>query len=403
VVLPLGATPPVGYLVTVTLIAVGTACALVPPRRPAKLGRIAFFFSTGLNEIPFLVFGGLLAATVLAFAEGDIDSAPASAAVGLAGLTSIGLLLVVPRRALRTRAAVERALEDELGAGQHGGELPSRPAARWPLARIVAAPWLVRRAGAKRFPDIPYGEAGRRQLLDVYRHRSLPSPAPTLVYFHGGGYFSGAKNREARPLLYRLASQGWTCISANYRLRPEVTYPDHLIDAKRVIAWVREHGGEHGADPARVVVAGSSAGGHLAALLALTPDNPSLQPGFEPVDTSVSAAICLYGYLGNYYGQGPESSPRHYVRADAPPFFIAQGEMDTYSPRFVAIACDFAERLRSVSSNPVVYAELPGAQHGFDRFHSIRFEAVIDGIEAFVQSAGLQGADCQLPYTSLDR
>ncbi len=217
----------------------------------------------------------------------------------------------------------------------------------------------------------------------MYSHRSHPRGAPTLVYLHGGGYFSGRKEREGRPLIHRLASHGWVCVSANYRLRPAATFPDQLIDLKRVIAWVRKHGAEYGADPDLVFVAGSSAGGHMAALAALTPNDPMFQPGFEDADTSVIAAICLYAYLGNAYGHDMGSSPRAYVRTDAPPFFLAQGDRDTYSPRFVEIARGFVEELCSVSSNPVVYAELPGAQHAFDVVHSIRFEAVVDGIEAF--------------------
>lgn len=88
------------------------------------------------------------------------------------------------------------------------------------------------------------------------------------------------------------------CISANYRLRPAVTFPDHLIDVKKVIAWAREHARDYGADPSAVFVAGSSSGGQLAALAALTSNDPRYQPGFEHADTSVNAAICLHGYYG---------------------------------------------------------------------------------------------------------
>ena len=165
------------------------------------------------------------------------------------------------------------------------------------------------------------------------------------------------------------------CISANYRLRPAAAFSDQLIDVKRVIAWAREHSHEYGADPAVVFVAGSSAGGHLAALAALTPNDPVFQPGFEGADTSVAAAICLYGYYGSL------GADRAYVRTDAPPFFVAHGENDTLV--LVDDARFFVEQLRSASSNPVVYAELPGAQHTFDLFHSLRFEAVVDAIEAF--------------------
>jgi acetyl esterase/lipase len=176
--------------------------------------------------------------------------------------------------------------------------MASRLRRRLPWVRILFAPFLVRRRDVERAANISYGDAGASNLLDVYRHRSHPSGGPTLVYLHGGAFRSGRKNREARPLIYRLASQGWVCISANYRMSPKATFPDQLIDVKKVIAWVREHGPEYGADPAVVFVAGSSAGGHMAAFAALTPNDPAFQPGFGYADTSVTAAISLYGYYG---------------------------------------------------------------------------------------------------------
>jgi acetyl esterase/lipase len=218
-------------------------------------------------------------------------------------------------------------------------------------------------------------------LLDVYFHRSQPVGGPVLIHLHGGGYYAGRKNSQALPLIYRLASQGWVCISANYRLRPKAEHPDHLIDYKRVIAWARDHAGDYGADPAALFATGSSAGGHMAALAALTANDPRYQPGFEEADTAVSAVVSLGGYHGNYYGKGEESSPIAHARADAPPFFIVHGELDSMVP--VDSARAFAAKLGEVSANPVVYAELPGAQHAFDLFHSVRFEAVVNGIEAF--------------------
>jgi len=346
-------------------------------------------FRVGLvfNELPVLVGLWLLAATALAVGEGDVESAGGWVVVEVAVVAALGLV-VVDHRARVTRPVVERALAEGLGVGwrseidpEIAAGLGQRPSAArialWPF------PWFPRPRTVERIANVSYGDAGRRNLLDVYRHRSHPREAPVLIYFHGGGFSGGRKEREARPLIHRLARQGWLCISANYRLRPAATFPDHLIDAKRVIAWVRDHGGEYGADPDLVFVAGSSAGGDLAALAALTPNDPAFQPDFESANTSVTAAICLYGYFGSYYGLGAESSPGAHVRADAPPLFAAQGDRDTYSPRFVAIARGFIDELRDVSSNPVIYAELPGGQHAFDLFHSIRFEAVVDGIESF--------------------
>jgi acetyl esterase/lipase len=229
--------------------------------------------------------------------------------------------------------------------------------------------------------NIRYADEGRRNLLDLYRHRSRPPDAPVLIHLHGGAFRSGRKNRQALALIYRLASQGWVCISANYRLLPRATFPDQLVDLKRVLAWVREYGVEYGADPRAIFVSGSSAGAHLAALAALTPNDPAFQPGFADVDTSVSAAICLGGYYGSITAANAMSSPLAYLDSDAPPFFVAHGDLDTMV--VVTDARGFVDRLRSTSRSPVVYAELPGGHHAFDRFHSIRFEAVVDAIEGF--------------------
>jgi acetyl esterase/lipase len=129
-------------------------------------------------------------------------------------------------------------------------------------------------------------------------------------------------------------------------------------------------------------MSGSSAGAHLTALCAFTQNDRSFQPGFPERDTSLTAAICLNGYYGDYYESGGRpSSPFDYVRRDAPPFFVAHGDLDTEVP--VEQARSFSELLRKVSRNEVVSVELPGGQHAFDLFHSPRFEAVIDGIDAF--------------------
>lgn len=377
-------TVPIGYLIPVALVALGTFFALVPLRRPWALGGMSFYFGPFLNELPFIAFYWILLGTLLAISEGDIDSQGGWAVFGLAVLTTVGLVIVA-WRARGARPAVDLALSAGLGAGWRSSieaGMAARLRHRPPFARILFWPFPVRPRAVERVANIRYGDAGRRNLLDVYRHRSQPSGRPVLVHLHGGHFNSGRKSHEARPLLYRLASQGWVCISANYRLSPAARFPDHLIDVKKVIAWVREHGREYGADPTAVFVAGSSAGGHLAASAALTPNDPAFQPGFKGADTSVAAAISLYGYYGAAdEAAGVPSSPVAYIGSDVPPFFVAHGDQDTLAP--VEGAREFVERLRSTSSNPVVYAELPGAQHTFDLFHSLRFETLIDGIEAF--------------------
>src|SRR5690606_9365450 len=117
---------------------------------------------------------------------------------------------------------------------------------------------------------------------------------------------------------------------------------------------------------------------------AQTQNDPRLQPGFEDGDTSVSAVVGLYGWYGGYYGMGGADSPTGplgYDATQAPPFFIAHGELDTLAT--IEAARRLEQHLRAGSHNPVVFAELPGGHHGFDLFYSLRFEAVVDGIEAF--------------------
>ena len=231
-----------------------------------------------------------------------------------------------------------------------------------------------------------------------------------LVHVHGSAWSYSSKDRQGRPLMLHLASRGWVCVAPNYRLSPSATFPDHLVDVKRVLAWVREHAAEYDADPALIVVAGGSAGGHLAALAGLTQNDPEYQAGFEKADTSVAAVVSLYGaydlldrhrvrpdrFQIEFLQKGvlkcsPEESPDAWEKAspygrvnpDAPPFFVAHGRND--SLLFCEDAQFFVEALRAVSRQPVVYAELPGGQHAFDTFHSIRSMAVIDGVAGFLE------------------
>jgi acetyl esterase/lipase len=373
---------PIGYLFRTATVAWLTFFAVVgPPPKTASPSRLRNWFGFMINELPGIAFCWLLASTLLAWSEGDLASAAGRVGLAVAGVTALGLVLAAWWGA-RAGGAIERALAEGL---------PGRPAVgsgrRPPLAASLLAPFAVRRRDVERLADIAYGDAGGWNTLDVYRRRSQPSGCPTLVYLHGGGFRSGRKSREARLLLYRLAGRGWVCISANYRLSPAAQFPDHLVDAKKVIAWVREHGARYGADASTLVVAGSSAGGNLAATAALTPNDPRYQAGFEDADTSVTAAVCQYAYFGHYHGGDPgeASSPLAYVRADAPPFFVAHGDRDMLVP--AADAREFVRTLRAVSANPVVYAELPGGQHTFDLYRSIRFGYVVNGIEAFAEWA----------------
>ena len=346
---------PIGYLVTTTLMACCTALALAPPKpRHSSPTNLSYFLGFLINEAPFVACYVLVASTLLAASEGDLDTPVGWAALAIAVLASLGLA-VVAVRARQAGPVVDEALS--AGLGPHwrlslDAGLAARLRRRLPYARILLAPWPFRRHDVRRVSNIRYGPAGRRNLLDVFHHRARPSGGPILIHLHGGAFRSGRKNREGRPLLHRLASQGWVCVSANYRLSPRARFPDHLVDLKKVIAWAREHGPEYGADPATLFVSGSSAGGHLAAMAALTQNDPAFQPGFEHADTSVTAAIPLYGYYGGLDSDDERlpSSPMDCVRSDAPPFFVLHGDQDTIV--LVDDARAFVERLRAHLGQP---------------------------------------------------
>jgi acetyl esterase/lipase len=359
---------PYGYLITLFLVAICTVFALAAPSRRRRRPMLTFFLSLAVNELPFVAFAWVLAATILGLLQGDLTGPVLAVGIVITAGLGLGLGLVAWRGG-QASAALQRAM----------GPVPvSR---RLPYGRILFRPFFRRHRAVERIRDVPYGPAGKRNLLDVYRHRSRPTGAPVLIHLHGGRYRMGKKNSQSLPLLYRMARKGWICISANYRLQPEAGFHDHMVDAKRLIAWVREHGREYGADPDRIILAGSSAGLHLGALAALTPNDPAFQPGFEDVETSVTAVIGLGGYYGPYDGTDPRTSPLGHARPDAPPFLVIHGDHDSLVP--VERARHFAEHLRKHSTQPVIYAELPGGHHGFDLYHSLRFEAVINAIEAF--------------------
>ncbi|MEI2775385.1 MAG: alpha/beta hydrolase [Tetrasphaera sp.] len=336
-----------------------------------------------MNEVPLYAMAGLTASTIVALAQGDLTTPGGMVGAVAAGLTIVALVGLT-LRARRSRDALDRALDAGLGAdwrAQIDPELRRQPRSRTSWVRTLLLRLRRRRRDVEHRRNLSYGPHGRHNRLDVYRHRSHPAGAPVLIHLHGGAFVSGRKDHESLPLIHRFASQGWLCISANYRIGRHVDFPDHLVDVKRVIAWVREHGGEFGAAPEMLVVAGDSAGGHLAVTAALTPGDPAYQPGFEDADTSVSAAVGLYGYYGRTDSSLVGSSPADHLHPDAPPIMLVHGDHDSNVP--VAWARSFARRLRAGWRGPVVYAELPGAQHTFDLLNSVRGSLTVDGVEAF--------------------
>jgi acetyl esterase/lipase len=257
--------------------------------------------------------------------------------------------------------------------------------------------------------NIHFGQHGQK--LDIYRPRRELTNSPVLLQIHGGAWTEkmGSKNEQAIPLMSHMATRDWVCVSIDYRLSPTATFPEHIIDCKEGLAWVKAHIQAYGGDPEFIIVTGGSAGGHLCSLLALTPNDPAFQPGFEDIDTQVQGAVPFYGvydltdehqlqkntaqrklfetsvlkvpYEGNQ-NRYQQASPLFRINAAAPPFLIIHGNKDSLVP--VEEARMFAEKLKSISGQPVAFAEISDAQHAFDMFPSLRSEHVKQGVERFL-------------------
>jgi acetyl esterase/lipase len=332
--------------------------------------------------------------------------------LALAGASLAGLGFLVDQ-ARRVKGNAEDALVEGIGVDyveQLDAEpTPAELATPW---RSLVNPFRMRNVAVRVEKNLVYAaDTGKRGLLDVYRPADGDlSRAPVLLQIHGGAWSVGSKDQQGIPLMQHLAAKGWVCVAINYRLSPRDAFPAHVVDVKRAIAWIKENIEEYGGDPSYIAITGGSAGGHLCALAAVTANDPVFQPGFEDVDTTVQVAVPHYGVydfagstglksaelmrdtflaprvLQKRWVDEPEAfeaaSPVLRVTKDAPDFFVLHGAHDTLVS--VEQARLFVHRLREISDKSVVYAELPGAQHAFDVFPSIRSAHIVRAIDRYL-------------------
>lgn len=401
---------PAAYL-AVTAVGLLAVLNAYRPVRREPFTVVSFLAGWICGELALQNIAWQVAATVLFGLFGAFARWPGRVGLGLAAVGWVGLVgLALTGR--RSWQVVTEALRGMTGPRPPAVPVPPPPAwgRWWRLTRAVP----LRARGTVLTRNLDYwGDGARRHRLDVIRPEGVVAGAPVMVYVHGGAWVMGDKREQGKPMLYELVARGWVCVTINYRLSPRATWPDHVVDCKRAVAWVREHVADFGGDPGFVALSGGSAGGHLAALVALTPGVPEWQPGFESADTSVDACVPLYGVMemtgaeegSGAYGRGllellerrvmktsaterpevfVEASPTSRVSSDAPPFFVLHGANDTLVP--VAVARRFVAELRAVSRAPVAYAELPLAQHAFDVLASLRCQATSAGVAAFLES-----------------
>jgi acetyl esterase/lipase len=384
--------------------------AYFPLHRPAPLAFVSFLAGWLTTELALhhILWQALFTAVFMW--AGALEAWPGWLALGIVAASWGGLAgVLVSARAVEH--VVERALVAALGPDYRERVMPAvqerlAPGPDW---RRILLPLPMSHPDVERIRDVEYARVdGLRLRLDVYRRRDRPTGCPILLQIHGGAWVIGSKNEQGIPLMLELAAHGWVCVSADYRLSPRATFPDPLIDLKRAIAWIRAHGPEYGASPDFLAVTGGSAGGHLAALVALTANCPEYQPGFEDVDTSVQACVPFYGVYDftdrhrHYRNPGlarllerrvmkarladaahayEQASPMSRVTPAAPPFLVVHGDRDTLVP--VAEARRFVDTLVRAGAR-VAYAEIPGAQHAFEIFPSLRSVFVVQGVERFL-------------------
>ncbi len=301
-----------------------------------------------------------------------------------------------------TNAVTEAALRGVVNAKELAIE--------WPEPESVPPLWKVRehRRNVHR-TSVRYGPRPS-QLLDVWRPKELPAePAPVLIFVPGGAWVHGKRILQGYALMSHLAEKGWVCLSIDYRVAPHHRWPAHIHDVKTAIAWARANVDKFGGDRDFVAIAGTSAGGHLAALAGLTPNDPELEAELPAgSDTSVDAVVPIYGrycwedrstvervrfvdflervVVGRKLADRPhvyrKASPIAQAHPDAPPFLVVHGTGDSVIP--VAQARAFVERLRAVSRSAVSYIELPGAGHAFDMTDGARTGSAATAIGLFL-------------------
>jgi len=217
---------------------------------------------------------------------------------------------------------------------------------------------LAPRDGIAVSNDIPYSD-GPRHTLDVYAPREAVGPTPVVVFFYGGNWDSGTK------AMYQfvgaaLAARGVLTVIPDYRLYPQVRFPDFMYDAAGAIAWTRANAVRFGGDPHRLFLMGHSAGAQIATLVALDPTY------LRSVDLSPQRDVCgVIGLAGPYdflplhdaelqviFGpeaERPRSQPINYVSPQAPPMLLLAGrDDDTVDP---GNTLRLAARLRAVNAS----------------------------------------------------
>jgi len=236
----------------------------------------------------------------------------------------------------------------------------------------------------KREVAVQSREPGRTIRCLMIRPSSRAPSAPAILHFHGGGHVMGSPEMNQAELMQWAAELDCLVLSVDYRLAPETPFPGPMEDAQDALHWLHGEAQQLGIDKRRIAVAGQSAGGAMAACLALmTRDEGGIQLAFQLLEaprlddrihegaeanpftgefvwTRQSSAYCRKAYLGSENLSPYASALRATDHEGLPPTFIAVGALDL----FVDECVDYCRRLlrAGVPTELIVY---PGCFHGF--------------------------------------
>lgn len=246
-----------GALAVAALTAASTVNGYRPLARHGYPSMWSWAFGLVVTELPLQTLASQLGG--LALTARRLTRPVRTVAWLVAGLSALGLLKFW-RAGHQANVPLTAALDSGLGTDRRtdSASLWRQPAG----GGTAKTPGLLRMMRVYRDyahdADISYGEYGRANHLDIWRRPDLDptGKAPVLFQIPGGAWITGNKRGQAHPLMSHLAELGWICVAINYRHSPRNTWPDHIVDVKRALAWVKAHIGEYGGDPDFVAITG---------------------------------------------------------------------------------------------------------------------------------------------------
>ncbi|MGB8645971.1 MAG: alpha/beta hydrolase [Anaerolineae bacterium] len=170
--------------------------------------------------------------------------------------------------------------------------------------------------------DVPFATipgTSRQLLCDLWLPSMCVEPSGlAFIYLHGSAWYLGDKDMGTRLLFRQLAAQGHLIMDVAYRMSPETDMFGMVGDAKRAVAWLKEHGAQYGVDPDRIVIGGASAGSHITMLAAFSGDHPELTPlDLQGLELGVCGVVAIYGpsdLTANYYHTAQHITTRELER-----------------------------------------------------------------------------------------